>query len=79
MYSLAGKMLAVIAVYALPVVLPINLMGQFEDTDNLLTRMSMSNVGIDSPYLCVKAAWLFFRILFSLEMKNLVSIFCPIG
>lgn len=51
MYSLAGKILAVIALYALPVVLPINLMGHFEDTDNLLTNMSMSNVAIDSPYL----------------------------
>ncbi|CAM9575546.1 unnamed protein product [Pylaiella littoralis] len=59
MYSLAGKMLAVIAVYALPVVLPINLMGQFEDTDNLLTRMSMSNVGIDSPYLWVHVAGIY--------------------
>ncbi|CAM9535056.1 unnamed protein product [Scytosiphon promiscuus] len=53
MYSLAGKMLSVIALYALPVVLPINLMGKFEETDNLLTRMSMSNVGIDSPWLWV--------------------------
>lgn len=51
MYSLAGKMLSVIALYALPVVLPINLMGKFEETDNLLTRMSMSNVSIDSPWL----------------------------
>ncbi len=51
MYSLAGKMLSVIAFFALPVILPINLMGHFEDTDNLLTRMSMSNVAIKSNWL----------------------------
>lgn len=51
MYSLAGKMLSVIALYALPVVLPINLRGRFEDTDNILTQMSMSNVGVNSPCL----------------------------
>lgn len=51
MYSLAGKMLSVIALFALPVILPINLSGGFEDTDNILTKMSMSNVAINSPWL----------------------------
>ncbi|CAM9898767.1 unnamed protein product [Ectocarpus sp. 6 AP-2014] len=53
MYSLAGKMLSVIALYALPVVLPVNCLGHFETTDNLLSKMSMSNVGVDSPWLWV--------------------------
>ncbi|CAN0467134.1 unnamed protein product, partial [Ectocarpus sp. 12 AP-2014] len=53
MYSLAGKMLSVIALFALPVVLPVNCLGHFETTDNLLSKMSMSNVGVDSPWLWV--------------------------
>ncbi|CAM9605009.1 unnamed protein product, partial [Laminaria digitata] len=51
MYLLAGKMLLVIALYALPIVLPINLMGGFEITDNSLSQMSMSNISIGNPVL----------------------------
>lgn len=51
MYLLAGRMLCVIALYALPVILPINLSGGFEDTNNMLNRMSMSNVAVKSNML----------------------------
>ena len=51
MYLLAGRILCVIALYAWPVILPINLTGGFEDTDNKLSLMSMSNVAIKSNLL----------------------------
>lgn len=51
MYLLAGKMLLVIALFALPVILPINLMGGFEKTNNTLSKMSMSNISIGNSIL----------------------------
>lgn len=51
MYLLAGKMLLVIALYALPIVLPINMMGGYEEAENNLSKMSMSNVAIGDPVL----------------------------
>ena len=51
MYLLAGKMLLVIALYALPIVLPINMTGGYEDAENNLSKMSMSNISIGNSIL----------------------------
>eukprot|EP00752_Nemacystus_decipiens_P015850 g14160.t1 len=59
LYRIPEEMLSVIALFALPVILPINLAGGFEDTDNILTRMSMSNVGIGSPWLWAHVAGIY--------------------
>lgn len=51
MYLLAGKMCVIISLFALTIILPINLSGGSVEDDNTLSKMSMSNIDIGSPLL----------------------------
>lgn len=52
MYLLAGKICVTIALFAIPIILPINLSGGYVDDDgNVLDMMSMSNIQPGSTLL----------------------------
>lgn len=68
MYLLAGKICATIAVVAIPVILPINLSGDYVGNNNLLNKMSMSNIRPGSPLLCV-----FFFLKFFGRLREIVG------